>query len=84
MRTTLNIDDDLLREAKELAARSRRSLRAVIEDALRECFSRFGRQADNPHVELPVSPQPPGVQPGVDLDDTASLVDLMEQDRGSA
>jgi hypothetical protein len=35
MRTTLNVDETLLREAKSLAARSGRSVGAVVEDALR-------------------------------------------------
>jgi predicted transcriptional regulator len=36
MRTTIRIDHALLADAKHLAARTSRSLTAVIEDALRE------------------------------------------------
>jgi hypothetical protein len=35
MRTTLNLDDDVLETAKMLAARERKSLGAVISDLLR-------------------------------------------------
>ncbi|MGI8752542.1 MAG: type II toxin-antitoxin system VapB family antitoxin [Acidimicrobiales bacterium] len=35
MRTTVNIDDHLLAEAKAIAARSHRSLSDVVDDALR-------------------------------------------------
>ncbi|MBN1345621.1 MAG: DUF2191 domain-containing protein [Phycisphaerae bacterium] len=79
MRTTLDIDDDLLRRAKEVAARTRRPLRAVVEDALRASLSQTGKQVRTKRVRLLVSTQPPGLCPGVDLDSTAGLLDLMEQ-----
>jgi hypothetical protein len=78
MRTTINIDDALLAEAKQVAARTGRSLTAVVEDALRESMHRRHTAARRA-VELPVFGEG-GVQPGVDLDDSASLVDLMEDD----
>ena len=36
MRTTVRLDDDLLRQARALAARTGRTLSGVIEDGLRE------------------------------------------------
>jgi hypothetical protein len=77
MRTTVRLDDKLLSDAKALAARSGRTLTAVIEDALRETLA---RSADVPprRVKLPASRGGQGLQPGVDLDDTAALLDLME------
>ena len=35
MKTTLDIDDDLLKKAKVLAARERKSLTGLVEEALR-------------------------------------------------
>ena len=78
MRTTINIDDALLAEAKQVAARTGRTLTAVVEDALRESLHRRQTAARQP-VELPVFGEG-GVQPGVDLDDSASLLDLMDDD----
>ncbi|HEV8374441.1 MAG TPA: type II toxin-antitoxin system VapB family antitoxin [Actinomycetota bacterium] len=78
MRTTINIDDDLLAEAKQVAARTGRTLTAVVEDALRESLHRRHRTARRA-VELPVFGEG-GPQPSVDLDDSAALLDLMEQD----
>ena len=78
MRTTIRLDDDLLREAKANAVRTGRTLTAVIEDALRLAL----RPAEHPggRVELPVfEGKGQGLQPGVDLDDSAALLDLMEQ-----
>ena len=82
MRTTLNIDDALLDEAKSVAARTGRSLTAVVGDALRESLHRrhhTARQA----VELPTFGAG-GVQPGVNLYDSAALLDLMERDDAPA
>jgi len=82
MRTTINLDDDLLRKAKRLAATSQRTLTSVLEDALREVLSRTDTTRHEGHVKLPVSDREPGVLPGVDLDSSAALLDLM--DRGDA
>jgi hypothetical protein len=77
VRTTIRLDEALLARAKELAARTGRTLTAVIEDALRAALaqSRSRRRADR--IELPTFGSG-GTRPGVDLDDTASLFDLME------
>lgn len=82
MRTTLDIDEALLRRAKELAAQTNRPLRAVVEDALRESLARTVKHHKPDRVKLVVSTQPPGTCPGVDLDSSAALLDLME--RGDA
>jgi hypothetical protein len=78
MRTTINLDDNLLAEAKQVAARTGRSLTAVVEDALRESLHRR-RHTARRTVELPTFGEG-GVQPGVDLDDSAALLDLLERD----
>lgn len=77
MRTTIRLDDNLLTRTKELAARSGRSLTAVIEDALREMLARQSQAAERPPVQLPTFPGK-GLQPGVDLDDSAAMLDLMD------
>ena len=82
MRTTINLDDALLAEAKQVAARTGRTLTAVVEDALRQSLYRRN-PATRQAVELPVFGEG-GTQPGVDLDDSAALLDLMEQDDSTA
>jgi hypothetical protein len=78
MRTTLQISDHLYHLAKKAAAETRRTLTAVIEDALRETFSRRGNPPPrNARAKLPVFGGK-GLQPGVDLDDGSSLMDLMD------
>jgi hypothetical protein len=82
MRTTININDALLAEAKQVAARTGRSLTDVVEDALRESLHRRHRTAQRA-IELPGFGED-GLQPGVDLDDSAALLDLMDQDDRAA
>jgi Ribbon-helix-helix protein, copG family len=81
MRTTIRLDDQLLADAKQLAARTGRTLTAVIEDALRQAI-RQTRPPRRRRVELPTFKGGNGLQPGVDLDDTAALLDLMERESG--
>ena len=81
MRTTIRLDDQLLREAKSLAAETGVTLTSVIADALRETLARRAHQPERRPIRLPTMPG--GLLPGVDLDDSASLLDLMEASDGS-
>ena len=78
MRTTIRLDDGLLVDAKAHAARTGRTLTALIEDALREVMARAAAKGKRP--EIPSFRGSGGLQPGVDLDDSAALLDLIEQD----
>jgi predicted transcriptional regulator len=78
MRTTIRLDDDLLAEIKQLAARSDRTLTSVIEDALREMLARQRKTEKRTPVTL-ATVSGGGLQPGVDLDDSAALLSLMEE-----
>jgi metal-responsive CopG/Arc/MetJ family transcriptional regulator len=78
MRTTIRIDEELLKEAKQVAAKSGRSLTAVIEDALRESLSRHKKSSQRSEPVRLMTVNGNGLQPGVDLDDSAALLDLME------
>jgi hypothetical protein len=80
MRTTVRLDDDLLRKTRALAAETGRTLTAVIEDALREALARSRARRERPRVALPTF-RGRGLQPGVDLDDSAGLLDVMNDGR---
>ena len=82
MRTTIRIDDALLRDAKQLAARTGKSLTAVIEDALRESLAHQQRGGVREPVHL-ITVGGHGLRPGVDLDDSANLLDLMDRSNDS-
>jgi hypothetical protein len=78
MRTTIDLPEDVLREAKLRAAREGRTLSAVVGDAVRTSFARPDR-ADRTRVELPTFGGG-GLLPGVDLDNSAALLELMERE----
>jgi hypothetical protein len=73
----MDIDDALLTEAKVLARRTGKTLTAVVEDALRERFARKPAASRRERVTLPTFTGD-GLQPGVNLDDSAGLRDLMD------
>ena len=57
-RTTFRLDEELLAEAKAQAARQRRSLNSVMEEALRRWLAVAQELATRPPVELPTSGNP--------------------------
>jgi hypothetical protein len=77
MRITIQLDDQLLRDAEQAAAQTDRTLTAVIEDAVRQSLSR-PRGAQKPQPIRLIRTGVGGLCPGVDLDHTAELLDLME------
>ena len=77
MRTTIRIEEQLLKKAKQLAIRRGKSLTSIIEDALRESLARQHDSGHRERVRL-ITFSGKGLLPGVDLDDSAALLDLME------
>ena len=76
MRTTVRIDENLLAEAKKHAAETGRTLTALMEDALRETLARRSSGGKRKPVKLKTV-KGSGVLPGIDLDDSAALLDAM-------
>jgi len=77
MRTTVRLDDALLTEVKKHAAQSGSTLTSLIEQALREMLQRREQLRVRPPVKLPTWGHG-GLQPGVNLDSSAALLDVME------
>lgn len=75
VRTTVNIDDHLLAEAKQMAARSHRSLGEVVDDGLRLLTAQRD-EGKRRSVNLPTFGSG-GLQPGVDLDDKEQMAELL-------
>lgn len=78
MRTTVRLDDALLERAKREAARRGETLTALIERGLRLVLANPGERPKRRHVEIPVCREGGGTLPGVDLDDNAALLDIIE------
>lgn len=78
MKTTLDMDEKLLRRAKELAAAAGMSLRDFVEDALRARLLPAPAAGKPFKLALPVvTGRKP---PAVDIADRDALYDLMERE----
>ena len=78
MRTTIRLDDQLLAEIKRVAQESGQTMTAIIEEALRHRLAQRKQIRNQPKTKL-ITVSGNGLQPGVDLDDSATLLDLMEK-----
>lgn len=78
MRTTIRLDNQLLVEVKQLAAQTGQTQTAIIEEALRQMLARRQHMVERTPVKL-VTVAGNGLQSGVDLDDSAALLDLMDK-----
>jgi len=77
MRTTVRLNDGLLEQAKREASRRGETLTSLIEQGLRLVLaSRPGQRRKR--VILPVCRARGGVLPGVDLNDSSGLLDILE------
>jgi Arc/MetJ family transcription regulator len=76
VRTTITIDENLLAQVRQRAAETGRTVSQAIEDAVRESLLRLPRPSQS-RVELLTWH---GGRPllGVNLDDNASMQDLMD------
>jgi hypothetical protein len=77
MRTTISIEDNLLRAAKQRALERDMTLGGLVEDALRTALDP-ARASEEERAPLPVSKRRGGTRPGVDVADGAGLRDVMD------
>jgi hypothetical protein len=78
MRTTIRLSESLMRDAKAEAARGGETVTALIERGLRLVLASAGKPAKRSKIVLPVSKAMGGVRPGVDLDNSAALLDILD------
>jgi hypothetical protein len=76
MRTTIRINDDLLKRAKKRAADDGRTLTSLVEDGLTLILTK-PKRTHRKRVDLPVSKTTGGVLPGVDLNRSSDLEEVM-------
>lgn len=77
MRTTLNLDDDLYQTLRETATRTGRTVTSLLEDAIRQLLARSEAASSPSRVRL-TTVRGRGARPGVDLDNSAALAELMD------
>lgn len=76
MRTTLNLDDELMKQVKRKAAEAGRTMTEVIEASLRESLHQTRKRGSDYRLNMVTVK---GVKrPGVDLTDRDSLFEAME------
>jgi hypothetical protein len=78
MRTTVRLDESLLERAKREASRRGETLTSLIERGLRLVLANPEKRPRGRRVEIPVCREGGGTLPGVDLDDSAALLDIVE------
>jgi hypothetical protein len=83
MRTTVDLPDELLRQARQRAAEEGTTLTALLADGLR---LRLGSASRTPRRKrrLPVSKVGGGLQPWIDPASNASLLDAADGDGAAA
>ena len=74
------IDDELFKQAKLVAAQKGETVAKVVEDALREAFARRAESSSRRVTLLTFGGEgdQAGTQPGVDIDDSAALLELLD------
>jgi hypothetical protein len=76
MRTTLNIDDDVLERARALSAKLHSPFKKVINEALRAGLEQVEKPANQrPYV---TKPRPMGLSSSVDLNNIQELLAELE------
>ena len=80
MKTTLDIDDELLAQAKARAALERKSLTRVIEEGLSLRLRSAGRPTVRRIQALPVFTRGTGLRPGIDPTSNQSMLDAADAD----
>ena len=77
MKISVQIDNRLLARAKKKAATMGTNLNAFIERSLRQTLARKSPRGSRKRLSFPTSGGG-GLQPGVNLDNSAALLDLMD------
>ena len=77
MRTTLNLPDDLVLQAKKAALEADTTLTEIIANALREALLKGRRKQPRRKIKLTTYGEG-GTFPGVYLDDTSAVLDLID------
>ncbi len=80
MRTTVNVPEGLLRQAREAALQRGCSLSELVAESLREVLAGESRSKSTrgAPVKQLITFRGTGIQPGVDLASSGSLTDRME------
>ncbi len=74
----MRLDDALLERARKEAERRGMTLTALIEQGLELVLRKSMPRHERERVRLPVSRATGGTRPGIDLDNSAALLDALD------
>lgn len=75
---TIAIEDSLLEQAKKASLARKCTLGEVVEDALRACLTAKPKSSGSRSPRKLKTFRGTGLQPGVDLSSSSSLLDVMD------
>ena len=78
MRTTVRLDEGLMRQVKAEAARRGQTVTELIEKGLQLVLASGRARTRRERVVVPVSRATGGTHPGVDIDDSSALLDRLD------
>ena len=78
IRTTVRLEASLLDQARLIVRDKGTTLTALIQQGLQMALQQTAAPVSRKRVVLPVSRERGGTLPGVDLNNSAALLDLME------
>jgi hypothetical protein len=78
MRTTVRLEENLLERARQEAERRGVTLTSLIEQGLELALRRPLQRSETAATPLPECRAGGGLRPGVDLDDSAELLDRLD------
>jgi hypothetical protein len=77
MRTTINLEEELLDLARESARKLKKPLRVIVNEALRAGLERTGASVPRPHTTIA---HDMGLREGRNLDNVQELLSQLEGD----
>lgn len=77
MRTTLNLDGDVLDRARSLASQLGKPFRLIINEAIRSGLSSLDRKRSSKTYRMPARNM--GLRSGVSLDNVGELLEKIEE-----
>jgi hypothetical protein len=78
LRTTVRLEESLLEQAKAEAARRNTTLTSLIEQGLYLVIKEGQKAVAGEKYKLPISTRGGGTWPGIDISNSADLLDIMD------
>lgn len=78
LRTTIRLEESLLEQAKAEAARRNTTLTSLIEEGLHLVLKEAQKPVERKRTPMPVSTRTGGTWPGIDISNSAELLDIMD------